>query len=170
MEYQFRIGDTEYQIVVEQLSSGTYKATINDKEVQFIYKPVSENCISFLLGNKSYTAFLSGENQKRHVLIQGEEFEVTEVTAKDRSGSTISAAGKGESGNNISAPMPGRILKILVSEQENVQADQPLFIVESMKMENEVRSPGTGKVKKINFEENALVSVGDPVVELEQLK
>jgi len=63
--------------------------------------------------------------------------------------------------------MPGRILKILVSESQQVNLNQPLFIVESMKMENEVVSPIAGRVKRINSQVDALISVGDTIIELE---
>ncbi|MCJ7577768.1 MAG: biotin/lipoyl-binding protein, partial [candidate division Zixibacteria bacterium] len=64
-------------------------------------------------------------------------------------------------------PMPGKIVKILVREGDKVRKGQGLVIVEAMKMENEIRSPGAGIVKKINFKEGNLVDTADLIIELE---
>ena len=63
--------------------------------------------------------------------------------------------------------MPGKILKIFISEGDKIKNNQPLFIIEAMKMENEVKSPLDGTVKKIYFKEQDLVSVGEPIVEID---
>jgi biotin carboxyl carrier protein len=57
----------------------------------------------------------------------------------------------------ILAPMPGRIVRLLVAIGDQVVARQPIIVVEAMKMENELRSPKAGRVKEI------AVAAGDPV-------
>jgi biotin carboxyl carrier protein len=66
--------------------------------------------------------------------------------------------------------MPGRILKIMVSEGEKVKKKQSLVIVEAMKMEHEIKSVLDGIVKKVNFQENQMVDTEEPIMELEQEK
>jgi biotin carboxyl carrier protein len=62
--------------------------------------------------------------------------------------------------------MPGRVVKVLVAEGDLVKPEQPVFIIESMKMENEVRAMGHGVVKKILVAAEDSLNHGDPVVEL----
>ena len=57
----------------------------------------------------------------------------------------------------IVAPMPGRIVKVLVKPGDEVEARQPLIVVEAMKMENELRSPRRGRVTEVTVVEGALV-------------
>ncbi|MFO0673180.1 MAG: biotin/lipoyl-containing protein [Polyangiaceae bacterium] len=57
----------------------------------------------------------------------------------------------------VKAPMPGRIVKVLVAEGDQVVVGQPLVVVEAMKMENEVRSKGAGTVKSVNVKAGATV-------------
>jgi biotin carboxyl carrier protein len=57
----------------------------------------------------------------------------------------------------VVAPMPGRVVKVLVAPGESVAARQPLVVVEAMKMENELRAPGPGTVREVR------VTDGDPV-------
>ncbi len=67
------------------------------------------------------------------------------------------ASGGAGGGGTLKAPMPGRIVKALVAEGDEVEAGQPIIIVEAMKMENEVLAEGPGIVRSI------LVSAGDTV-------
>jgi biotin carboxyl carrier protein len=60
----------------------------------------------------------------------------------------------------VSAPMPGRIVRVLVAAGDRVTARQPLVVVEAMKMENELRAGGTGVVKEINAREGQAIDAG----------
>ncbi|MDV3103976.1 pyruvate/oxaloacetate carboxyltransferase [Thermococcus waiotapuensis] len=67
----------------------------------------------------------------------------------------------------VTAPMPGKILRILVKEGERVKTGQGLLILEAMKMENEITAPREGVVRKILVKEGATVNTGDPLLEIE---
>ena len=56
--------------------------------------------------------------------------------------------------------MPGKVVKLLVDEGEEVQSDQGVIVVEAMKMENELKSAVTGKVKEIFVQEGEVVEAG----------
>ncbi len=71
------------------------------------------------------------------------------------------------SGTVVSAPMPGAVLSLKVSEGDVVSAGDALLILEAMKMENEVSAPRGGTVRKLFVSEGNQVSVGDGLVELE---
>jgi biotin carboxyl carrier protein len=67
----------------------------------------------------------------------------------------------------ISAPMPGRVVRVLVAEGEQVAAGQAVVVVEAMKMENELRSPKGGRVKRVAVESGVSVEAGRPLVFIE---
>jgi biotin carboxyl carrier protein len=67
----------------------------------------------------------------------------------------------------IVAPMPGRIVKVLVKPQEKVSARQPLVVVEAMKMENELRAPRGGTVAEVRVAEGSSVEANTVLVVLE---
>ena len=56
---------------------------------------------------------------------------------------------------------------MIAKNGQKVAKNTTLFIVEAMKMENEIKSPKAGLIKKINFAVNDLVSVGQPIIEME---
>jgi biotin carboxyl carrier protein len=68
---------------------------------------------------------------------------------------------------NISAPMPGRIVKVLVNVGDHVGVRQGVAVVEAMKMENEVRSPRAGTVKEVRVAQGALVEARTVLVVIE---
>ena len=67
---------------------------------------------------------------------------------------------------NIMAPMPGKILDIMVEENGEIKEGEPLFILQAMKMQNEIVSNVSGKVKKINIRQNDSVMKDDVMIEI----
>ena len=67
----------------------------------------------------------------------------------------------------VTAPMPGIILSIGVKEGDQVNAGDPILVLEAMKMENEIHAPRAGKIKKLHASVGAEVQSGSPLVEFE---
>lgn len=76
-----------------------------------------------------------------------------------------SAKGGGEV---LKALMPGKVVKLLVSEGEAVEEGQPLLILEAMKMQNEYVSAVTGTVRRIHVEEGAVLEIHAPMITVEK--
>jgi biotin carboxyl carrier protein len=66
-----------------------------------------------------------------------------------------------EGRQQILAPMPGKVIRILVKVGDEVEAGQGLIVVEAMKMQNEIRSPKKGKVERLQAKEGQAVNAGD---------
>jgi len=64
-------------------------------------------------------------------------------------------------GEEVTAPMPGKVLQLKVSEGDSVKNGDTLLILEAMKMENEIIANASGNVKKINVAANDMVDTGD---------
>ena len=69
--------------------------------------------------------------------------------------------------DKIFAPMPGKIVKIMVAVGDEVDIKQPMVIVEAMKMENQVNAKAKGKVKAVNFAVGDQVDTETPIIELD---
>ena len=74
------------------------------------------------------------------------------------------AGGAAASGGTLTAPMPGKVVKLLVKEGDLVAEGQPLLIMEAMKMQNELRAMSEGVVKKISTSEGATVETGSVLI------
>lgn len=68
------------------------------------------------------------------------------------------------SGDAMTAPMPGTILRVLVNIGDEVKENQPLMILEAMKMENEVVANHAGKVAGIHVNQGQVVNAGDALI------
>lgn len=88
-----------------------------------------------------------------------------EVRLEEMGFSAMADAGEGI----LNAPMPGKILSIMVKEGENVELGQPIVILEAMKMENELKAPVAGTVAQIHVEQEQNVEKNEPIIEIEDL-
>jgi biotin carboxyl carrier protein len=61
----------------------------------------------------------------------------------------------------LTAPMPGKIVRVMVSQGDEVEAGSGVLVVEAMKMQNEIKSPKKGTIQKIMVSEGAAVNAGD---------
>ena len=85
-----------------------------------------------------------------------------------RTGHAAADAGAHARGEQaVLAPMPGRVVRVLVSHGEAVSARQPVVVIEAMKMENELRSPKDGRVKDVTVAAGASVEAGRVLVVIE---
>lgn len=94
--------------------------------------------------------------------IDGKTWNFKDVTHDD----IVEGSTGGEDDNRVLAPMPGSVIKLLVNEGDEVKRDQPLVIVEAMKMENEVRALMDGIVDKVHVEAGQQVGFGEIMIEL----
>lgn len=116
---------------------------------------------SILVDGKSYEARLAGAE----IVIEGRrfDFEIEDPRAWKRAG----GASAGHVRAVIAAPMPGRVVRILVSVDEQVAAGQGIVVVEAMKMQNEMKAPRAGRVSSISVRENDSVNAGAVLAAIE---
>jgi biotin carboxyl carrier protein len=98
----------------------------------------------------------------------GYRFAVEALDERTRTVRDLTAAAAGQVGPApLRAPMPGLIVRVLVSEGDQVQPAQGLIVMEAMKMENELRASGAGRIRTIQVQAGQAVEKGALLVELE---
>jgi biotin carboxyl carrier protein len=122
---------------------------------------------------RSYeVAFVEALDGAMMVHVDGQAIPVMVDSARRTWGARSSGAGVGATGGpagpyRIVAPMPGKIVKLLVKTGDRVQPRQGIVVVEAMKMENELRSQKAGTVSEVRVKEGALVEAGAILVIVE---
>lgn len=120
--------------------------------------------------NKKYQVEILERNQNRvTVMINGVwyHFSVeTPISYKRRK--ALNKSGSSSKMATILAPMPGKILDVLVEENVHIKEGEPLFILEAMKMQNEILADVAGTVRKINIRKNDSVMKDDVMLEIER--
>jgi biotin carboxyl carrier protein len=127
---------------------------------------------SLLLGTRSYdVAFVEGPDGAMMVHVDGEAVPVSVAPLRPAwhaRGRAAAQDGGAEAGpRRILAPMPGKVVKVLVKPGDVVEARQGVVIVEAMKMENELRAPKAGTVSDVRVKEGASVEAGAILVVVE---
>jgi len=163
MDYEFLIDNEQHNISITK-SDEFYKIIIDDTESSVKVEQISENSMLIIKDNKITKAFVAKDKDKTYVNINGEYIELTEVD--DNAGSGGAMADEDTDGI-ILPPMPGKVIKVLVAEGDEVKKGDGLIIVESMKMENELSAPTDGKVKKVHVAEGEQVNLDQPLIELD---
>jgi biotin carboxyl carrier protein len=78
-----------------------------------------------------------------------------------------SGAAGGEGRRRVMAPMPGKVVRVLVVQGDIVEAGQGIAVVEAMKMQNEMKAPKSGRIVALQAKEGQPVSAGDVIAEIE---
>ena len=144
-ECRFRIdGEPEVAAHVEQPEPGVY---------------------SVLMDGRSYEARVEETPNGLVVVIDGFRFE-TEI-ADPRRWVPASAGRAGTGVQSVAAPMPGKVVRVLVAPGDNVTAGQGIAVVEAMKMQNEMKATRPGRVLTVTAREGATVAAGDVLATIE---
>lgn len=119
------------------------------------------------LEGKSVELWMDGKAPEIGVVSADKRFHVQ--VENERTRALTGGSGKSKAGGDklITSPMPGRVLKVLVAEGDEIHAGKPLVVVEAMKMENELAAAHDGKVKKVYVTAGTAVEGGAKLVELE---
>ncbi|HKQ50935.1 MAG TPA: acetyl-CoA carboxylase biotin carboxyl carrier protein subunit, partial [Pyrinomonadaceae bacterium] len=96
----------------------------------------------------------------------GQVYAVTLADPKRLRGAAVSG-GHAHGSSEIVAPMPGKVVRVLVEAGAEVEAGAGVVIVEAMKMQNEMKSPKAGRVASVQVREGATVNAGDVLAVIE---
>jgi len=165
VEFEFLIDNVLRKISLEKKEQSFI---VSDGETTFEadIRTISANALSIIIDGHSHQVYFARDKERWHFSIEGQDF----IVQEPREASELVEEGEVKSKEKeflVKAPMPGKVIKINVSEKEEVRKNQTLAIVEAMKMENEIKSSLEGYVKKIFVSVGELVDSEKPLLELE---
>lgn len=138
-----------------------WKISLDGKELDASVAEVAPNTFSVLLNGESHQIRIAPRMDGTLTLYTGLAEYRAEVSDprvwRGRRHSALDVEGR----QQVTAPMPGKVVRVLVSEGDAVEAGQGLLVVEAMKMQNEIRSPKSGRVEKLFAKEGLAVNSGD---------
>lgn len=160
------------------------KATINGKQeftvegknlngnaVEWDLIEVRENTFHIIKDNKSYNATVisyNAEDKTMVINVNGNDYEIAIKDKNDLLLQQLGISAKSSSAvQSIKAPMPGLIINVSVNVGDEVKKGDTLLILEAMKMENVIKSPRDGKIKKVNVQLRNPVEKNQVMLEFE---
>jgi biotin carboxyl carrier protein len=147
------------------------KDTVNGKENEWDLIEFHENTFHVIKDNKGYNAMLVSFNPEEKTMVVNVNGNDYEISIKDKNDLLLQQLGISVKSSSviqqIKAPMPGLIINVSVNEGSEVKKGDTLLILEAMKMENVIKSPRDGKVKKVNVQLKQAVEKNQVMLEFE---
>ncbi len=155
------------ELLVESLGENRYAVTLEGKTFEVDALQLPNGGLSLLAGTASWAADFEEKNDEMAVLVRGQRVRLDVADERKLRLRAANAAFGVEGKQTINAPMPGKVVKILVKTGDEVVEGQGLVVVEAMKMENELKSPKGGKVTEVLAKEGTAVENGAPLIVVE---
>jgi biotin carboxyl carrier protein len=153
-------GRQESRRVELQREGPTWRVLLDGNPLEADAVEIAPNTFSVLLQGKSYELRVTPMSDGAlEIQSRSAEFIAQIVDPREWRGRHGSVQAEGR--QRVTAPMPGKIVRVLVSVGEKVEAGQGLLVVEAMKMQNEIRSPKSGTVEEVLAIKDRTVNAGD---------
>ncbi len=150
-------GKREQTVRVTPLGPGLYEVRIGEQVHRVDAYRHDHGTLSLLVDGASYSATLDERGAKVHVRLDGSVFPVEILDERRlrlrRAAGRFTVEGK----QTVTAPMPGKVVKVLAALGAQVKEGQGLVVIEAMKMENELKSPKDGKLVELHVREGQTV-------------
>lgn len=136
-----------------------FECRIDGRLIEADFAQISTGIYSILIGGCSLEIHVEPRGQTLRITTGAREFVATVADPRRyrKGASSILAEGR----QQVTAPMPGKVIRVLVKAGEAVKAGQGIVVIEAMKMQNEVKSPKAGTIEKLLVAEEQPVNAGD---------
>jgi len=142
--------------------TGALECSVDGRALAADVKAMEPGVLSLIVDGRQYRCVLNGEA----VVIGGRRFAFAVEDPRSLRGRR--ASGEGAAGpRSLKAPMPGRVVRVLVAEGDEVAEHQGLVVIEAMKMQNELKSPKAGRVVRVAVSVDTTVASGEVLVVVE---
>jgi biotin carboxyl carrier protein len=159
MKLEIHLGGKARVVELAQVS-GRLQCAIDGKAIEADAVEISPGIYSLLIDGRSFEVRVDEHPDGLRIHTGHREFPVKVVDPRAWRGAragTLEAAGR----QQIHAPMPGKVVRLLVKQGDAIEAGKGLLVVEAMKMQNEIRAPKSGTVERLLVREGQAVNAGD---------
>ncbi|MBD3413283.1 MAG: biotin/lipoyl-binding protein [Candidatus Aminicenantes bacterium] len=156
MNISLLCNNKEFKLNVKEAQDGYLQISVNKKSYLVSAEFVSGEEILLKINGKVYDVIVSKNSNSYDICMTGKSIRVDKKSPfqliKNRADTTKKA--------EVKTSMPGRVVELLVQEGRAVKHGEPVLVLEAMKMQNEIKSPRSGQVKKICPKEGESVEAG----------
>jgi biotin carboxyl carrier protein len=156
MNLSFWLNNREYRLAVKERKKNTIQVEINGNSYDVAVEFLNSDEILLNIDGKIYNAIVCSSNSAFRVCVNGLSFDIEKKSVSQILGGRHSQRQK----RDVKTSMPGKIVKVLLKEGDDVEEGQAVLILEAMKMQNEIKSPQKGTVTKIAPKTGSSVETG----------
>jgi biotin carboxyl carrier protein len=165
MIYEVTIANKPHRVELVREAPG-WRCKLDGREFPLDMISTQNGVLSLLVDGRSYEVKQETTAAESNIVVGQQRFAA--AVRDPRSLRSRRATDSGSEGpRRITAPMPGKVVRILAPVGTAVEAGQPILVIEAMKMQNELKSPKKGTVKKLTVSEGAAVEAGQALGEVE---
>ena len=160
MKYVVRIDSDSHVVEYDRKIEVAEPLQIDGHPVSVDLVEVRKDEFSILINGRSFLIRLQKTTRGLSARCGDKEVEVAVIDPRSRraaGGGLLSTEGR----RQVTAPMPGKVVRVLVAVGDKVDAGQGLVVVEAMKMQNEIRAPKGGKVERLLAKADQTVAAGE---------
>ena len=158
MTYDIAIDGKSYRLDLNRADGG-WSCRVDGREVAVDAILARPDVLSLRIGNQAYEVKCERVAGEMHLWVGSARFAAEVRDPRSLRGRVRAVDDHGP--RKLTAPMPGKIVRVLVSQGAAVDAGTGVLVVEAMKMQNEIKSPKKGAIQKILVSEGAAVNAGD---------
>jgi len=168
MAVEVKIGDRVAWVNLLKQEGNMLEVEVDGKIYEVDLMHTADGTFSILEGGHSHDMELVPQGPKKYTaytLYETFDVEVIDAEARYLHNRNANGASSGES--KISSPMPGKVVKVLVQEGDEVQEGDTIIIISAMKMESEYKAPKDGTIKKVHVKDQQTVDSNQVLIELD---
>jgi biotin carboxyl carrier protein len=164
MLYDVTIDGKNYRLELNR-ADGRWSCRLDGSEMEVDAVLTRPDVLSLRIGNMAYEIKSERVANDLHLWVGSTRFAAEVRDPRSLRGRTRTGVDQGP--RKIVAPMPGKVVRLLVREGDQVEVGGGVAVVEAMKMQNEIKSPKKGTVQKILVTDGAAVNAGDVIAIIE---
>ena len=170
MRYQVNISGKTHRLDLEKASApqqpDRWVCRLGEREIVVDAVKTGAGTLSLVIDGKSFEIRREKEGEIQQLVVRGKKYDVTLQDA--RSLKSRRRTGSADAGPlRLTASMPGKVVRVLAKEGDILHAGMGIVVVEAMKMQNEIRSPKEGTLKRMLAREGMNVNAGDVLAVLQ---
>ena len=167
MAFIAKLGDQTYTVDIEEVGSSLYRIAVDGNEFLVDGKQTGQNNYSLIINHRSFEVDVDTSEDEYRVLVDGRSYHIHLVDERRMRLGGFQAGIQLQGRQEVTVPMAGNVIAVLVAEGDRVDKGQGLVIVEAMKMENEIRSPIDAEIKEVRVKTGQSVEAGETLMVLE---
>jgi biotin carboxyl carrier protein len=158
MTYDITVDGRNYRLDLNR-ADGRWSCRLDGRDVEVDAVLARPDVLSLRIGNQAYEVKCERMAGETHLWVGSARFAAEIRDPRSLRGRMRAVDDHGP--RRLTAPMPGKIIRVLVRDGDEVEAGAGVLVVEAMKMQNEIKSPKKGRVQKILVSAGAAVNAGD---------
>lgn len=156
MNFSFWYGDQEFRLSLEEKARNDILISLGERKYRVSFEFLTPDEILLNINGRVHNVIINSNFFAHSVYVNGRLFKIDKKSVSQILGKESKKPRK----RNVVTSMPGRIIKVFVEEGQEVKEGQPVLVLEAMKMQNEIKSPQSGKVTRINPKAGESVEAG----------